>query len=55
MRGIGKLQAAIRSNEDMFSASRPSPVRTTGDKINSTKGTGAVAVSSMESQVSLKA
>lgn len=48
------MQAAIKNNEDTFSTSRPSLVRTTGDKINSTKGTTVVAVCSMESQVSLK-
>lgn len=48
------LKAAIRSTKDMFSTSQSSTVRTR-DKINTTKGTAAVALSSMQSWVSLEA
>lgn len=48
------LKAAIRSTKDMFSTSRSSTVRPR-DEINTTKGTAVAAVSSVESQVSLKA
>lgn len=47
-------KSAIRSTKDTFSTSRSSTVRTR-DKINNTKGTAVAAVSSVESQVYLKA
>lgn len=48
------LKTAIKSKEDTSSTSKPSGVRTVGDKVNSTKRTAGVAVSAVESKFAPK-